>query len=462
MVNYTCPTCNKEFKKKSHFIEHTEQKKKPCDQNHTNPAQNSTNPAQNSTNPAQKPPIPSTKTKKYQNNQINDININIEEKSCLFCGLVFTRKDTVKRHMDKYCKVKKLQKEEKETILELLIEKDRIINELKNDKESHCKQMDELKKMILELNKKMDKQKNKAHTQNINKGVINNNIIIPQSKLVNFGEEDVKNIPKEVLKDIVKLSGYPALVSCFNAIHNNKDYPQGMNSYLSDISRNKGMVWTNGEWVQAPVKKIFNIVMNKIDTYINHCEVLIESGEYNTKKDPDGSNILDQLQTRIKKYYDRYLGDDESVSPKACKEFEKTVRDNIVAELCSIRKNVMNNYNKILEDLEKNNNIANKELTQTNIKNDRDKMINKIDDIKEKTENKHRFKNIISNDSDSDSDSEPELEYDSDLESDSDFDSPIIQKSKGKKVIDIKDDDEYVLKEVTLASGLKAKKWCKK
>jgi hypothetical protein len=32
MVNYTCPTCNKEFKKKSHFIEHTVQKKKPCQQ----------------------------------------------------------------------------------------------------------------------------------------------------------------------------------------------------------------------------------------------------------------------------------------------------------------------------------------------------------------------------------------------------------------------------------------------
>ena len=31
MVFYTCPKCNKIFTKKSHFLNHVELKKKPCD-----------------------------------------------------------------------------------------------------------------------------------------------------------------------------------------------------------------------------------------------------------------------------------------------------------------------------------------------------------------------------------------------------------------------------------------------
>ncbi len=422
MVNYTCPICSKEFKKKCHFIVHTEHKKNPCKPKTKEPPKI-----------LQEPP-----------------NIN----ACVYCGLVFNRKDNLKRHMNDRCKVKKLQHEEKETILELLIEKDKQI-------ETQNKQIEELKNMILNLNKKIDKEIGKAKVQNINKGVINNNIIIPQSRLVNFGEEDVKKIPKEQLNKLLKSSGYPALVGCCNAIHNNPEFPEGMNSFISDKSRNKGMIWKDGQWVQAPVKKIFNTVMSKIDSYINHCEIMIECGKYNTKQDPKGQDILDQLQQRIKKYYERYLGDDNSVSTKASKEFEKMVRDNIIAELCSIRNNVMNNYNKILEDLDKNNNIANKELTQLNVINDRDQMINKIDDIRKNTENTKHYMSS----SDSESDSVDDLDYDSDNSNDSEDsnDSYIILKKESKNnKVDSDDDDEYILKEVTLASGLKAKKWCKK
>ncbi len=31
MVFYTCPTCNKIFTKKSHFLNHVDLKKKPCE-----------------------------------------------------------------------------------------------------------------------------------------------------------------------------------------------------------------------------------------------------------------------------------------------------------------------------------------------------------------------------------------------------------------------------------------------
>ncbi len=429
MVKYTCPKCLKDFSRKNDLKYHLEKKKNPCVPNNIIIEEVNTNSAQTHTNSAQ----PNTEI------------IIKEDKSCLYCGLAFARKDTLKRHMDKFCKVKKLQHEEKETILELLIQKDKQIEEIKNDRDTQNKQIDELKNIILDLKKQIDKELGKARTNNINKGVINN-FNIPQNKLVNFGSEDVTKIPKDCLYNVLKKTGYPALVECLKTIHDNKEYPQGMNTFISDKSRGKGMIWQDGDWKQATIKKIFASVMNKIDSYINHCEMCIENGKYNSKKDPKGTDILETLEQRLKKYYNRYMGDDTTVSKKICKDFEKMTKDNIINELCNIKTNVMNNYNKILEDLDKNNKILNKEETKQSITNDRDSMLNKIEDIKENSLNTKKYletKNNIDSDSDSDSDSD----FDSDTESVSN---------------DVLEDEEYIYKEVTLASGLRVKKWLRK
>jgi hypothetical protein len=453
MVNHTCLKCLKIFDKKSTYDYHVNNKKRPCKQTiYDTPIL-----LQNTPILLQNTPVllQNTPTISKVSSDVNNI-LNC----CNFCGLVFKRKDNLKRHLSDRCKVKKLQHEEKETILELLEQKDKKLEERdkkleERDKklEEKDKQIEELKNMILELNKKVDKELCKAQTQNINKGInigVLNNITIPQNKLVNFGEEDIKKIPKEYLNKIIGLSGYPALVGCCKAIHNNPDFPEGMNAFISDRSRNKGMIWKDGEWIRAPVSKIFNTVMNKIDSYINYCEAMILSGKYNSKKDPKGKEILDMLQQRIKKYYDRYVGDDTTVSSKVKKDFEKMVKDNIIAELCSMKKSVMNNYNKILEDLEKNETIKDKDVVKKTIIENRDLMINKIEDIKE---NSMYIKNDINNkvvnldNSNSDSD-----DTDNSDNSDDDLDD-----SDNESI-----DNEYELKDVTLASGLVVKKWLKK
>ncbi len=447
MVNYTCLICLKQFHKKYNFEKHTLNKKNPCKSNTVKidmvSTQNPTVSPQNPTVSPQNPTVPPQNQKKIVN-QIVESELN----SCLFCGIVLSRKDHLKRHMDKFCKVKKLQHEEKETILELLIEKDKKLEE-------KDKQISELSKKIDDLSKKIDKELGKARTNNINKGVINN-FNIPQNKLVNFGSEDVSKIPKECLNEVLKLTGYPALVECLKTIHNNNKYPQGMNTFISDKSRGKGMIWQDGDWKQATIKKIFASVMNKIDSYINHCEICIENGDYNTKKDPKGAEILETLEHRLKKYYNRYMGDDTTVSKKICKDFEKMTKDNIINELCNIKTSVMNNYNKILEDLDKNDKILDKEETKKSITNDRDLMLNKIEDIKEhslKTSKYLENKNNTNTKTNSNSDSESDQDSDSDSDSDSDLESD----NNG-----VLEDDEYIYKEVTLASGLVVKKWLRK
>jgi hypothetical protein len=478
MVKYTCLICQKEFNKKDSFIKHTEKKKIPCKLNNTvsnelpqispispqtssqtltKPSQTLTKPSQTLTKPSQTLTKPSQILTITSHNNIDEQKDNINNNTCLFCGLFFNRKDNLKRHMDKFCKVKKLQHEEKETILELLIEKDKKLEtqnkqlEIQNKQiELQNKKMEELQKTINEVNKKIEKQLNKVNTTNINKGVINNNIIIPQSKLVDFGSEDVSMIPKDVLNKLVSLSGYPAIIGCFNALHNNPAYPQGMNTFISDKSRNKGMIYKNGDWVQSPIKKIINISLNGVDKFINNCKKRIEKGEYNTEKDPKGDKILDLLEQRIEKYYNRSVGYDDTVTTKTCKEFEKTLIQNITSELCNIKQNVLNNYNKIISELENNDKIIDKEKTEKNIKEDMNNMLNKIDsiptNIKLKNDNKKKSfldEELVFIPSDS--------EYEDEDEEDEDNDDEIRVKN---------DDDEIlVLKEIVLPNGDKVKKF---
>ncbi len=128
MVIYTCTICLKEFNRKSSFIDHTQNKKKPCRQ--VPPA---------STN---NPPIITNVTPISTNNPPDVQQINLENEifssdkedkientiknkkiihTCGYCGLGFTRKDALKRHTEGRCKVKTLDNEHKEKTFELLI-----------------------------------------------------------------------------------------------------------------------------------------------------------------------------------------------------------------------------------------------------------------------------------------------------------------------------------------------------
>ncbi len=403
MVVYTCDICLKEFAKKDSFIKHTEKKKKPCKRKNNESAQTPHKSAQTPHKSAQTP-------QKIANSTNENNNIY----SCLFCGLVLSRSDILKRHMDKFCKVRKLQNEEKENILEMLIEKDK-------EKEEQNKRIEELEKTIEKLNSKIDKQLNKVKTTNINKGVVNN-IIIPQNKLVNFGSEDVSKIPQETIRDIVKLSGYPAIVGCFNALHNNQEYPQGMNGYVSDKSRDKGMIWKDGAWCQATTNKMFVACMNKIDSYIQHCKLKIEIGKYNTRDDPKGDKLLYDLEQRVIKYYDRYVGNDYSVSKKTNKDFEKLIKENIINELCNIKDHVISNYERILDNMKNNDKLENKEQQIKDNKEVMNNLISKIENV-----GKKKLKEIV--------DEELDLEREMRFRKMQEDDVIIVQKKNKLKIL---------------------------
>ena len=238
MVKYTCEKCKKEFKKKYNFEIHIN-KKFSCE---TNKVQKQDPPIL-----PQDPPIIPQKiieNKEIFNNfnKIESFNNN----SCLYCGLVMTRKDHLKRHMEQRCKVKKIQDEEKENIFKILLAKD---EEMKK-KDNQINKLEEYIKNItninLDLNNKVNKLIEKISIGNINKGVINNNninnnIIITTDQLCNFGSEDIKQIDTKLFKNLNGKFGKEIFIECakniFNTLSKNKTL------YFSDLSREKAMAW---------------------------------------------------------------------------------------------------------------------------------------------------------------------------------------------------------------------------
>ena len=258
-------------------------------------------------------------------NDLNDLNdLNDNEFSCCYCHKKFSTKYTLGRHLNGICKVKKENDKEKENIFKLLLEKDlKYKEELKNHKE----EMEELKKqnkLFEKQNKllmdKIDKLINikdnvKSSTKTTNNSINSNNRITNTQNnnsnntnnivMVNFGKEDLSIIDeRQFIEKIVKkptITGVKIPDEVLKIIHFNPQYPQLSNIYISDINREKCMVYEDGEWKLSNIDNIPQI-MDKICIFSkDQIEILRE-------KYPNNKAVNDRLDTLEK--YNNYIDDD--------------------------------------------------------------------------------------------------------------------------------------------------------
>lgn len=327
MVLYTCLKCNKEFGRKCNYITHIN-KKFSCEPKIIK----QTADVQNKDNHPKKSSIHSNSSDKHK---------------CKFCLKNFLNTYNLKKHINNNCKIKKENEKEKDNIFKELIEKDKVIidafEEIKNLKEKvNSLEIKNLKEKINSLENNIDTLKKKKSSKIVNNITNNNtnNII-----MINYGKENLQIIDKrefidKIVKDF-KITGLRIPNELLKLIHFNDKYPELKNIYISDINRNKCMIYEDGKWKLSAVDKIPEIV-DKIIKYSN------EKNEELTEQYKNNKNVISRL-----KVIDKYtkLADDEHLqdlidneAPKKdiqrCKKFKQDTHDLIKVSLYNEGKNI--------------------------------------------------------------------------------------------------------------------------
>ncbi len=304
MVNYTCPICSKDFSRKSDFIYHTENKKKPCQ------------------------PNKNIKSILIHDNPKNELILTVKNTEnngkifCNYCNKEFFNNANLNKHLrNNSCKIKKELDEEKEKMFKLLLEQ-------KDD------EIKDLKSMIKEQNDKITELIKKIKPSSITNNTLNNIVIKPNMN--KFGEEQIdKLLNKKHFEDkVLLLTGSNAFEACAEMIYNNPKYPENQTVFCTDLSREKFMVWDGNDWVLNTRTEVFTEVQNKIQEYIDMHEEELEDKLKNT-------SFKEKFFNRIGKFYKKYYGNKNEKDPA----FENKTDEQLMRFFYKIKELVKNNYN---------------------------------------------------------------------------------------------------------------------
>ena len=275
------------------------------------------------------------------------INENPESKlyKCEKCSKTFTRKDNLKRHQDRRCKIKvstepisenieiKITEpvlnsqiwEEKNNIVNLNDSLDSeqdnettpestfIINSMKKenlDKDNLIKDLKAQHEKEKEtLYKQIDKLLDKVGTQQINN--YTQNIIIN-----NFGDEDVSHISKGFI-DYLLQGPYTMIQRYVEAKHFYDKKPQNKNIFITNKRSKYIKVFKNNKWILEDRKEVIEDLVDKNYTILDeHYE-------------NSGHEKLDKFQNkRYKEFQQKYDSKDKELQDRLLKESELLLINN--------------------------------------------------------------------------------------------------------------------------------------
>jgi len=397
MVVHTCLKCNKEFNRKSMYIAHIN-KKFDC------------SPIKKDSVliPSNLILIPNQSVLIPKNSEINN---TINKLCCKFCNKIFYSKSNLTKHLNNNnCKVKKLREEEeekdKENIFKLLLAKDEQIKkieeenkkkdeEIKKNNEENKKNMNKLEEsnkklenyvkkltdMNIDLNNKVGKLLEKMSVNNITNNNIttNNNIInISPNKLVNFGEEDVKEIEFKLFNKCFGKFGKHIFEEASKNIWFNDS--KNKNFYISDLSRSKAMVYKNGQFHITPLFTVLTTLNQQLYKYFKHnIEEIKKTGDKKLME-----KVEKEIITSYKKFFNAYDKDIDKFIPDSeqLEEFSKVVNDHLSKFFNSVKKDIISNYEQIKNDVLNDNILKQIEYEAPVKKRGRPKKVNNVEEIK--------------------------------------------------------------------------------
>jgi hypothetical protein len=256
MVNYVCPKCNKVFNRKSTYVDHTENKKKPCDKSDLSvpPISSSSNVLTNSYNFMDilvKEPVPNN------NNCV-----------CMYCDKIFTRIDNLQRHLNGRCKSKENYNELEKLKDDIKL----VIDNYKNLQNNYSKVENKNNESYGQLVQKNELGQphtfdthiinNNNNNQQINKGVILNTTNI---QIVQFGEEDIDKINlNDAMKMYLKSTGGNIASNMLAYLNMNEQYPENNNICITDNSREIVKMHNGKKFVYKKFKNVKNDILDKV------------------------------------------------------------------------------------------------------------------------------------------------------------------------------------------------------
>jgi len=307
MVIYVCPTCKKEFNKKSNYVKHTENKKKSCIQDKIIVPQNSTISPQN-------PTISSQNSTNLLSQSTNIIDLLIKEPEpknneciCMYCEKTFARIDSLQRHLNGTCKSKnnydelEKLKEDMKIIMENYQKIENNFENLENENLNLKKEIGEIK--TIQVGKNKNKSNKPGVVNNVNgniNGSVNNidnsqtnkGVIINNVQVVQFGNEDISKLNLvDAMKSYLKSTGGNIASSMLKYINLNKQYPENNNICMTDLSREIVKIHDGTKFVYKKFKNVKDDILNKI---VKNTRKIVNNYEINEnlKKSVDTKNKI--------------------------------------------------------------------------------------------------------------------------------------------------------------------------
>ena len=256
--------------------------------------------------------------------------INIRENKCTYCNKLFSRFDSLQRHLKDRCPYKKLNDNNNNLVIQTLMEEVTLLKELlQKDSSSNT----------INSNNTMNNSNNKTSVQNI------------QVNISGFGKEDLKKLDiKEAMNVYLKSTGGNIIPNMLGYINLNKNYPENHNICITDKSREFVKIHNGQKYVYKKFKNAkFDIVDSVVDN-INGIVDIYKEGNY--KKSEDINKKININGTSLKLISGEELVESEEESNSDNKivnisdeDFTSDTSQDIINDLKNMDKNIQNMIN---------------------------------------------------------------------------------------------------------------------
>ena len=233
---------------------------------------------------------------------------------CNHCDKVFVRADSLKRHLDKYCKEKiKIDKQKSlleymsQQIIEIKTEKEKLEKEKEKERLQHDKERQQHEKEKAELRLQIEKLLEKVGNNN----TTNTNNIQTQIVLNNFGKENVEYINSNYINKLIQQGIYAAVPKIIKYLHFNPEHPENRNVKITNKKETWAQIWNNDKWELKNKKLVISDIVDKGYNIID-----------DNKKPEDLNRIK---KSKLNNFQEKYDSNDKETHKYLNKEVETLI-----------------------------------------------------------------------------------------------------------------------------------------